>query len=280
MAVMKIFPGVRSAGGVLIRAVGAAWPALAVLVLTAVIPLFFSELSFAAGMESIGKILLRFLRFSFILVIPIPFLPPICRLMQGLLNRPNRRLIQVRRESHPVGNPWQIRLVRPFQGIGLAMLIATKLIALLQISTNAAIGSAVVLPPTQFQWWRFMSSMAVAVATSLLLSFLWSLDDLGIRRHNRRTGEIRIVGRYLSALLPVLFGFYGVFSLFEGHERLSAIRYIAQMVLALYPPFLVLAVVHRWYTEKRGILLLRRLRVLPIVSGEVQQLPVPEGQGD
>jgi hypothetical protein len=44
-----------------------------------------------------------------------------------------------------------------------------------------------------------------------------------------------------------------MFSLFESHERLLAVRYIAHMVLALYPPFLVLAVVHKFYTEKREL---------------------------
>jgi hypothetical protein len=250
------------------------WPALAVLFLTVLISGFFSEFTFAVGMESVWKILLRFLRFSFILVIPIPLLPHVCGLMHGLLNRHNLRLIQIREERHPVRIPWQIWFIRPFQGIGLAMLIATKLIALVQISTNAAINSSVVLPPAQFQLGRFLSATAVAVTTSLLLSFLWSLDDLGIRQHNRKTGEIRIIGKYLSALLPILFGFYGMFSLFESHERLLAFRYIAQMVLALYPPFLVLAVVHKFYTEKRELLILKRLQALPIVPIEEQELTI------
>lgn len=235
---------------------------------------FFPEFTFAAGMESVWKILLRFLRFSFVLVIPVPLLPHVCGLMQGLLNRRNLRLIQIREERHPVRIPWQIWFIRPFQGIGLAMLIATKLITLVQISTNAAINSSVVLPLTQFQWGRFLSATAVAVTTSLLLSFLWSLDDLGIRQHNRKTGEIRIIGKYLSALLPILFGFYGMFSLFGSYKRLLAVRYIAQMVLALYPPFLVLAVVHKFYTENRELLILNRLKAQPIVPIEEQELTI------
>jgi hypothetical protein len=271
---LKIFQVDRVAGDVVKKTAIETWPALAVLLLTVVISVFFSGITFAVGMESVWKILLRFLRFTFILVIPIPLLPHVCRLMQGLLNRRHLRLIQVREGRHSDRIPWQIWLIRPFQGIGLAMLIATKLIILVQISTNAAINSSVVLPPTQFQLGRFLSATAVAVTTSLLLSFLWSLDDLGIRRHNRKTGEIRIIGKYLSALLPILFGFYGLFSLFESHERLLAVRYIAQMVLALYPPFLVMAVVHKHYTEKRELLILKRLKVLPFVPIEAQELTI------
>jgi len=143
---MKVFQVDRVAEDVLKRMVIATWPALAVLFLTVVISIFFSEITFAVGMESVWKILLRFLRFSFILIIPVPLLPQVCGLMQGLLNRRNLRLIQIREERHPVRIPWQIWLIRPFQGIGLAMLIATKLIVLVQISTNAAINSSVVLP--------------------------------------------------------------------------------------------------------------------------------------
>jgi len=271
---MKVFPVDRSAQAVLKKIVIEAWPALAVLFLTMVISGFFAEITFAVGMESIWKILLRFLRFLFILVIPIPLLPHVCGFMQGLLNRRNLRLIQIQEERHPIRIPWKIWLIRPFQGIGLAMLIATKLIVLVQISTSSANTSSIVLPPAQFHLGRFLSATAVAVTTSLLLSFLWSLDDLGIRQHNKKTGEIRIVGKYLSALLPILFGFYGLFSLFESHEHLLAVRYIAQMVLALYPPFLVLSVVHRYYTANKELLILKRLKALPIVPIEEQKLTI------
>ncbi|MEI7672088.1 MAG: hypothetical protein WCK00_08255 [Deltaproteobacteria bacterium] len=107
---MKFFPVDRSAQEVLKRTVIAVWPALAVLVLNVVIAVFFSEITFAVGMESIWKILLRFLRFSFFLIVPMPLLPHVCGLMQGLLNRRNLRLIQIREERHPVCHLQVIRL--------------------------------------------------------------------------------------------------------------------------------------------------------------------------
>ena len=99
MAVMKVFTIDRSAQDILKRMAIDAWPALVVLILTVVISVFFSGITFAVGMESIWKILLRFLRFSFFLVIPIPLLPHVCGLMQGFLNRRNLRLIQIREEQ-------------------------------------------------------------------------------------------------------------------------------------------------------------------------------------
>ena len=84
---MKIFTFDRSLQDILKRTAIEVWPALAVLFLTVVISGLFSGFTFAVGMESLWKILLRFLRFSFILLIPVPLLPRVCGLMQGLLNR-------------------------------------------------------------------------------------------------------------------------------------------------------------------------------------------------
>jgi hypothetical protein len=238
------------------------WPALAVLFLSLIIASFFAEFTFVSGVDSIWKILLRFLRFLFILILPLPLLPRTCAIMQYFLNRGSLRLIQIREECHHAINPWQNWLIRPLQGIGLSMLIATKLIALVQISTASPIDSSIILPPAQFDSGRFMSATAIAVMTSILLSFLWSLDDLGIRQHNKRTGEIKIIGKYIGVLLPILFGLYGMFSLFDSHEHLLAIKYIAQMVVVLYPPFLVMTVFHTIYIGKHEILILDRLKVV------------------
>lgn len=97
--------------------------------------------------------------------------------------------------------------------------------------------------------------------TSILLSFFWSLDDLEIRRHNEKMGEVKMIGKYIGVLLPILFGLYGMFGLFKSHEHLPAIQYIAQMVIVLYPPFLVMTVCHASYIEKHEILILKKLNV-------------------
>jgi hypothetical protein len=102
------------------------------------------------------------------------------------------------------------------------------------------------------------------MTTSLLLSFLWTLDDLGIRYSNRKTGEVRMIGRYIGILLPVMFGFYGIFNLFAIHEWLLAIQYIFQMIVVLYPPFVVMTVLHFLYIEKYESTLLEKLKTAPV----------------
>jgi hypothetical protein len=241
------------------------WPGAVVLLLSLLISAFFIEFTFIAGLESFWKIFLRFFRLSLVLTLPLLLLPFICSIVQRLLNKRTWHLIHIREERDHTINPFKNWFIRPFQGIGLAMLVATKLITLLQISTSAAINSSAILPTGQFNPGRFLGVTIIAVITSLLLSFIWTLDDLGIRYFNRKTGEIKMIGKYIGFLLPIVFGFYGIFSLFESHAHLLAVLYIAQMVVVLYPPFVVMAVFHALYVEKREAILLDKLKPIPQV---------------
>jgi hypothetical protein len=196
--------------------------------------------------------------------LPILFLPYVSAFMQYLLNRGNYRLIQIDEERNHEFSRWHNWFVRPLQCIGLAMLIASKFITALQIYTGEPITTSTVLPPPHFSLGRFLSITAIAMTTSLLLSFLWTLDDLGIRYSNRKTGEVRMIGKYIGILLPIIFGFYGIFNLFEIHERLLAVQYIFQMVIVLYPPFVVMTVLHFLYIEKYENILLKKLKTASV----------------
>ncbi len=239
------------------------WPAIVVLLFTLIISAFFTEFTFIAGLDSSWKIFLRFFRLSLVLTLPLLLLPYICSIIQRLSNKRSWYLIQIKEERDHTINPFKSWFIRPFQGIGLAMLVATKLITLLQISTSAAINASTILLPGQFNPGRFLGVTMIAVITSLLLSFLWTLDDLGIRYFNRKTGEIKMIGKYIGFLLPIVFGFYGIFSLFESHAHLVAVLYIAQMIVVLYPAFVTMAVLHALYIEKREAILLDKLKPIP-----------------
>jgi uncharacterized membrane protein YeiB len=68
-----------------------------------------------------------------------------------------------------------------------------------------------------------------------------------------------MIGKYAGTLMPVLFGFYGVFGLFSQFQRTEAFVYLFQIVLILYPPFVVFSVFHTHFLQKRGETILRRL---------------------
>ena len=158
-------------------------------------------------------------------------------------------------EIHPVKH-W---LLRPFQGIGIGLLFGIKLLLVLQVMTGEAATASLLIPTGKFQLGRFVIVTGITIVISLLLSTLWTLDDMGIRYFNRKDHEVRMIGKYTGTLMPILFGFYGVFSLFSQFQRTEAFLYLFQIVVILYPPFTVFSVFHNHFLGKRGESLLSRL---------------------
>jgi len=235
-------------------------PALVILLTTLVISTFITEFTFNFGLKALWKTLFRFLRLSLLLTLPLFLLPGVCSGIEGFFNRGKRHLVQTQEDRDTAFHPLKTWVIRPFQGIGLAMLLATKLLTLLEIYTGNRITVEAILPKGAFDPGRFFGAMAIGVAVSILLSLLWTLDDLGIRHYNKKSGEVRMIGKYLGLLLPIFFGFYGILSLFQDNTQLLVAKYVAQMVVVLYPPFVVFSVFHSRYLRSREGILLGRLK--------------------
>jgi len=184
-------------------------PALAILLATLVISTFITEFTFTFGLNAVWKTLFRFLRLSVVLTVPLFLVPGSCATIQGFFNRGNRQLVRVQEDRDTAIHPLKNWVIRPFQGIGLGPLLATKLLTFLQLYSGTAITVETILPPGQFHLGRFLSATAITIIVSLLLSFLWALDDLGVRFYNRKTGEVRMIGKYIGLLLPMFLGFGG-----------------------------------------------------------------------
>ena len=241
--------------------VKAIWPALIVLSFTFVISVFFTEFTFVSGIKAVWLVFLRFFRLSLILLLPLLCLPWVFTMTNHLFQKGSRELVQLKQERNQKISPMKNWLLRPFQGIGISMLIATKLIFVLEIYSSGGIDASVILPPSSFSPWRFLTITAMVFTVSLMLSYLWTLDDLGIRLYNRKTKEVRMIGKYLGLILPVILGFYGMMALSRNHSMMTALQYLAQMILILYPPFLVFNVFHAFYINRNESRLLQRLHV-------------------
>jgi hypothetical protein len=81
-----------------------------------------------------------------------------------------------------------------------------------------------------------------------------------------------MIGKYIGLLLPIFFGFYGIISLFENNTQLIVAKYVAQMVVVLYPPFVVFNVLHSRYLKSREATLLGKLKVSRGVLGNFEDL--------
>jgi hypothetical protein len=250
-------------------------PAWTIVLATLVISTLVMEFAFAFSWEYIWKTLFRFLRLSALLALPLFLLPKICSLLAGFFNRGGGQLIQMEQEREHFIHPLKNFVLRPLQGIGLSMLIAARLLSFLEIYTGNKVTLNTVLPPGHFDFERFLGATAIAIIVSLLLSFLWALDDLGVRYHNRKTQEVRMIGKYVGLLLPIFFGFYGIINLFEDHSQLLAAQYIAQMMVVLYPPFVILNVLHARYLARHeeGLLKMLRVKIGVTLKEAVQPFP-------
>jgi hypothetical protein len=137
------------------------------------------------------------------------------------------------------------------QGIGIGLLFETKLLAALQILTGAPAQPVLFFSRGQIQLDRFLVITGIIVVISLLLSTLWTLDDVGIRYVNRADQEIKMIGKYVGTVMPILFGFYGIFSLMADYPARQAFIFLFRIVMILYPPFAVFAVLHFRYLRSR-----------------------------
>jgi hypothetical protein len=137
------------------------------------------------------------------------------------------------------------------QGIGIGLLFETKLLAALQILTGVTAHPILFFSRGQIQLDRLLVITGITVVISLLLSILWTLDDMGIRYVNRKDQELKMIGKYVGALMPILFGFYGIFSLIADYPARQVFIFLFRTVMILYPPFAVFAVMHFRFLRSR-----------------------------
>ena len=226
-------------------------PASLVLILTIALPFLLGEFTFLKGWQALYLGILRFIRITLLLCLPFYLLLRICGGLGWIARKGNRMLIQLKRSEELEIRPLKHWLLRPFQGIGIGLFFALKLLTVLQIVTGQKATASLMLPADQFQLGRLLATTGITILVSLLLSTVWTLDDLRIRYYNRKREEIKMIGKYIGTVVPVLLGFYGIISLFGEFQIKQSLIYLFQMVLILYPPFTVFSVLHTHFIQKR-----------------------------
>ena len=216
-------------------------PALIVLFLSIFFSYFFESFTPTKGWVIPLRAFLRFIRFTLLLCLPLYVLLPIYRF---IVTRAREKLLQTENRQEPQIRTIKHWIFRPIQGIGIGLLFETKLLAALQIITGVAEQPFLLFPRGQFYPGRMLAISGITVIISILLSTLWTLDDMGVRYVNRREQEIKMIGKYIGTLMPTIFGFYGIFSLIGDYPARQVFIFLFRTVLILYPPFAVFAVVH------------------------------------
>ena len=92
------------------------------------------------------------------------------------------------------------------------------MIAVLQLISAPADGSTLLISEDLFQFGRLITVTLITIVVSLLLSMLWTFDDVGgIRYFNKDNQELKMIGKYAGTVLPFIFGMYGIFNLLANY---------------------------------------------------------------
>ncbi len=199
------------------------------------------------------RVPVRFSRFALLLSVPLLVLP---RLYTFVVRRATN-LLQVEIGKGPRIGFIKHSLFRPFQGIGIGLLFGTKLLGVLQLVAGPSVASTLLLPQGGFRLGRFLAVTLITVLVSLVLSIIWALDDLGIRYFNRRDQEVKMIGKYLGTVMPVIFGFFGIAGFLVMYSAWDTLLLSCRIVIVLYPPMAVFAVLHAYFVNSRSGLFLR-----------------------
>jgi hypothetical protein len=231
-------------------------PCLTALCAAIVLSLFFGRFQ-NTWEPAIVRGMLRFFRITLVLCIPLCILFPV---YSFIIDWKRRALLRVEQDELAI-RPLKHWLFRPFQGIGIAFLFRTKLLAMLQLIGVPAAPASLLFHGGVLDLRRFLLMSAVIAFVSLFLSTLWTLDDMGIRYANRKDQELKMVGKYVGTLMPVVFGMYGVIGVMANYPTAEALLTLLRAVFVLYPPFACFTVIHTYlirsrkgFVAKRGII--------------------------
>jgi len=221
-------------------------PGIAALCAVIVFSLFFGP-SENSGVAAIVKGMFRFFRITLVLCIPLSALFSVYSL---IIDWKKKALLRVK-QNEPAVQPLKHWLFRPFQGIGIAFLFRTKLLAMLQLVGGTAGPASLLMHGGGLGVGRSLLMSAVIAFASLLLSTLWTLDDMGMRYVNQKDQELKMVGKYLGTFMPLIFGTYGVIGVMSNYPMAEALLAVLRAVLVLYPPFACFTVFHTYLIKSR-----------------------------
>lgn len=226
-------------------------PALIIFFFSIVFFFFIDKVTIANFQQLIVKSMIRLPRFVLFLCLPLYIISPIYNFT---INKMKPSLLRVELSEALQINPFKHWIARPFQGIGIILLFSTKLLISLSIIVGVP-ESYLFLGTGHFQTNRFLTVTVITILISILLSNLWTFDDMGIRYFNRKHMEIKMIGKYVGTLMPIIFGFYGIFTLHANYPVKDALIYLFKLLIILYPPFLIFAVIHTYVIRYKKKLL-------------------------
>lgn len=211
-------------------------PALFILILTVLISLMAGPSQGLFLSRTIRGILVRFVLVTLIFVAPVLILPNLLVLVVKMAKNegPLGQFVKSASGSFQELSRLDAWVFRPLQGIGLSMIFAERLEYLLEF-----------LPV------RLVLFFIGSALVSLFLSVVWALDDSGIKIYNRRSGEVRMAGRSIGVILPLIAAVVGISGLFHLNSPLDALTDLFRIVMVLYPSYVFFIIFHQEFIKMR-----------------------------
>ena len=227
-------------------------PAIVVLAATFVVSFYAGTAEGLYLVQSHVRTLVRFLAITMILLAPLPILPPFILFAGKRLTEEGffGRLVKGEMRSSAPFRKSLLWIIRPLQGIGMSLLFSNQFLNLFKTFPQASFLDALIRP---------ILFVVVSVPISILFSTIWSLDDLGVRLYLKQSGEVRLVGSYVGTILPVASGALGIYSLLQRSSPVDALLLLGLMVMALYPPYVLFAVIHDKFLGQHKVRLFENL---------------------
>jgi len=204
--------------------------------------------------RSIRGIPTRFVIVTFIVVLPILAVPRLLALV-GRLGKNEESPVQLVRTltiPHQEFSKAVDWFFRPLQGIALSLLFAERFLNLLEVSVGPTIAALLA---------RASLFVIGSALVSLFLAVVWTLDDLGVKIYNMKTGEVRMVGTSVGTILPLLAGAIGISGLFHLNSPLDALLDLIEIAAVLYPSYLCFVIAHHEFIKKRSAVLSEKLPI-------------------
>lgn len=225
-----------------------AWPAIIVLALTFAVSLLTGHPPDLFLADSASEMFVRFAYVTTCLLAPIALMPWTLALggkAVKKLGQPVKDLKSIRIEL-PKFHMW---ILRPAQGIALSMILAERFLDIVWYSAGAPSQTLV----------RLTFFTTGGILTSLFLSAVWSLDDLGVKIYADKSGEVRTIGGSVGVIFPLIGAAVGVSSIFHYASLTEAVIEILQIFTVLYPPYAIFTTAHNEFFKRRIRLLSRKV---------------------
>ena len=227
-------------------------PAIAVIAATFLISFFAGTAEVFLLVQSSGRILVRFVSITAILLAPMLIMPSFISFLGMTLADEFPFGSIVRGKARVQFSRSLLWGIRPLQGIGMSFMFVNQLLNLFRTYPETSFVSALVRP---------VLFIIISIPFSMLFSIIWSLDDLGVKVYLKNTDEVRLIGGYVGTILPVISGAFGIYSLFQhGFSPMDALIMLTLVALVLYPPYVLFAVAHNRFLGQRRTRLIEKLQ--------------------